>query len=99
MAELLDVLVRLAPNPTEGNPPRCLIGEGDKAVPYAVVPDAARHGGACVQGHLRPVRRQARVVPHSPGTVTRDSQLFIGDGRKPFKVGHLFTLFGKEHRR
>ena len=28
------------------------------------------------------------------GTVTRDTQLFIGDGRKPFKVGHLFMLQG-----
>jgi len=33
------------------------------------------------------------------GTITRDSQLYVGDGRKPFKVGHLFTLFGKEHPR
>jgi elongation factor G len=31
------------------------------------------------------------------GTVTRNSQLYIGDGRKPFKVGHLFMLQGKEH--
>ena len=31
------------------------------------------------------------------GTVTRDSQLYIGDGRKPFKVGHLFMLQGREH--
>ena len=31
------------------------------------------------------------------GTVTRDSALYIGDGRKPFKVGHLFMLQGKEH--
>jgi elongation factor G len=31
------------------------------------------------------------------GTIRRDSQLFIGDGRKPFKVGHLFLLQGKEH--
>jgi len=31
------------------------------------------------------------------GTVTRDSQLYIGDGHKPFKVGHLFMLQGKEH--
>ena len=28
------------------------------------------------------------------GTVTRDTQLFVGDGRKPFKVGHLFMLQG-----
>ena len=30
------------------------------------------------------------------GTVTRDSQLFVGDGRKPFKVGQLLMLRGKE---
>ncbi len=29
--------------------------------------------------------------------MTRDSQLYIGDGRKPFKVGHLFLLQGKDH--
>ena len=28
------------------------------------------------------------------GTVTKDTQLFVGDGRKPFKVGHLFMLQG-----
>jgi elongation factor G len=31
------------------------------------------------------------------GTVRRDTQLFIGDGRKPFKVGHLFKVVGKDH--
>jgi elongation factor G len=30
------------------------------------------------------------------GTVTRDSQLFVGDGRKPFKVSQLLMLRGKE---
>ena len=28
------------------------------------------------------------------GTVTRDTQLLVGDGRKPFKVGHLLMLQG-----
>jgi len=28
------------------------------------------------------------------GTITKDTQLFVGDGRKPFKVGHLFMLQG-----
>jgi len=28
------------------------------------------------------------------GTVTKDTQLFVGDGRKPFKAGHLFMLQG-----
>jgi elongation factor G len=31
------------------------------------------------------------------GTVRRDMQLFAGDGRKPFKVGHLLRLQGKRH--
>ena len=28
------------------------------------------------------------------GTVTRDTQLFVGEARKPFKIGHLFMLQG-----
>ncbi|HLT44275.1 MAG TPA: elongation factor G, partial [Luteimonas sp.] len=31
------------------------------------------------------------------GTIRRDAQLFVGDGRKPFKVAHLFRVQGKEH--
>ncbi len=31
------------------------------------------------------------------GTVSKDTQLYVGDARKPFKVGHLFRLRGKEH--
>jgi elongation factor G len=96
--ELLDVIVKLAPNPTEGNPPQCLIGEGEDAKPYEVVPDPSRH----VVGHVfkvifDPFVGKLALFRIHQGTVTKDSQLYIGDGRKPFKVGHLFTLFGKEH--
>jgi elongation factor G len=31
------------------------------------------------------------------GTVTKDTQLYVGGARKPFKVAHLFRLQGKEH--
>jgi elongation factor G len=31
------------------------------------------------------------------GTVTPNTQLFIGDARKPFKVSHLYRLQGKNH--
>jgi elongation factor G len=31
------------------------------------------------------------------GTVSKDSLLYVGDGRKPFKVGHVFMLQGKDH--
>ena len=98
VAELLDVIVKLAPNPTEGNPPQCLIGEGEDARPYAVTPDPAQHVVAHVfKVIFDPFVGKLALFRIHQGTVTRDSQLYVGDGRKPFKVGHLFTLFGKEH--
>ena len=98
VAELLDVIAKLAPNPLEGNPPQCLIGEGDQARPYPVVPDPARHVVAHVfKVMFDPFIGKLALFRIHQGTVTKDSQLYIGDGRKPFKVGHLFTLFGKEH--
>jgi elongation factor G len=98
VAELLDVIARLAPNPTEGNPPQCMIGEGDAAKPYEVVADADRHVVAHVfKVMFDPFIGKLALFRIHQGTMTKDSQLYIGDGRKPFKVGHLFTLFGKEH--
>lgn len=98
IAELLDVIAKLAPNPTEGNPPQCLIGEGDDAKPYEVVPDPSRHVVAHVFKVLfDPFVGKLGLFRIHQGTVTKDSQLYIGDGRKPFKVGHLLSLFGKEH--
>ena len=43
VAELLDVFVKLLPNPTEGNPPPFLKGEGSQAKPIAVSHDADKH--------------------------------------------------------
>jgi elongation factor G len=96
--ELLDVIVKLAPNPTEGNPPECLIGEGEDAKAYDVAPDPDRHVVAHVfKVSFDPFVGKLALFRVHQGTITKDSQLYIGDGRKPFKAGHLFTLFGKEH--
>ena len=98
VTELLDVMARLAPNPTEGNPPQCLIGEGEDARPYAVTPDPDKHAVAHVfKVMFDPFLGKLALFRIHQGTITKDSQLYVGDGRKPFKVGHLFTLFGKEH--
>jgi elongation factor G len=98
VAELLDVIVKLAPNPAEGNPPPFLKGEGPAAVPMQSAPDPDKH----VLAHVFKVVIDAFVGRLSvfriyQGTVNKDTQLLIGDGRKPFKVGHLFMLRGKEH--
>ena len=98
VAELLDVIVKLAPNPAEGNPPPFLKGEGAAAVPIQSVPDPKKHVLAHVfKVVIDPFVGKLGIFRVYQGTVTKDTQLFIGDGRKPFKVGHLFMLRGKEH--
>jgi elongation factor G len=98
IGELLDVLVQLMPNPTEGNPPQFLKGEGADARPIQAKPDPDQHVLAHVfKVTVDPYVGKMGVFRIHQGTVTRDSQLYVGDGRKPFKVGHLFMLQGKDH--
>ncbi|MEP7101428.1 MAG: elongation factor G [Burkholderiales bacterium] len=98
VAELLDVFEALMPNPTEGNPPQFLKGEGANAKELHAKNDPAQHVIAHVfKITVDPYVGKMGVFRIHQGTVTRDSQLYIGDGRKPFKVGHLFMLQGKEH--
>lgn len=96
--ELLDVAVRLLPDPSEGNPPAFLRGEGEEARPIQARPDPSLHVLAHVfKVTVDPYVGKLGVFRVHQGTVTRDSLLYVGDGRKPFKVGHLFMLQGKEH--
>jgi elongation factor G len=96
--ELLDVFEHLLPTPAEGNPPQFLKGEGESAVPFPTEPDPAKHVVAHVfKVSVDPFVGKLGVFRVHQGTITRDSQLFIGDGRKPFKVGQLYLLRGKEH--
>jgi len=98
VAELLDVFDRLLPNPTEGNPPQFYRGEGAEAKELHADPDASKHVIAHVfKVTVDPYVGKMGIFRIHQGTVTKDSQLYIGDGRKPFKVGHLFKLQGKEH--
>ena len=96
--QLLEVLARLMPNPGEGNPPPVFRGEGDAAEEIEIRPDPGGHVIAHVfKVNIDPFVGKLGVFRIHQGTVTRDSQLYIGDGRKPFKVGHLLKLQGKEH--
>ncbi|MCT9809548.1 elongation factor G [Acidovorax sp. Be4] len=98
VAELLDVIVKLLPNPTEANPPNFIVGEGAQAKPMEAKPDPTLHVLAHVfKVTIDPYVGKMGIFRVHQGTVTRDSQLYIGDGRKPFKVGHLFMLQGKDH--
>jgi elongation factor G len=100
--ELLDILVKLAPSPLEGNP-RPFIRGSDTDNELHATPDPDAH----VLAHVFNVRmdpfvgKLAAFRVHQ-GTVTGQTHLFVDDvergvSRKPFKVGHLFRLQGKQH--
>ena len=98
VTELLDVFAKLMPNPAEGNPPLFYKGEGAGATEIRAEPDPKLHVLAHVfKIVIDPFVGKLAAFRVFQGTIRRDSQLFIGDGRKPFKVGHLFTLQGKDH--
>jgi elongation factor G len=98
MKELLDVFVKLLPNPTEGNPEPFLKGEGAAEALLRPIPDPQQHVVAHVfKVLIDPFIGKLAIFRVHQGTVTKDSPLYIGDGRKPFKVNHLFHLHGKEH--
>jgi len=96
--ELLDVFVKLLPNPAEGNPPLFYKGEGEKSAEFRSAPDAKKHALAHVFKVVNdPYVGKLGIFRVHQGTITKDSQLYVGEGRKPFKVGHLFLLQGKDH--
>ncbi len=98
VSELLDVMAKLMPNPKEGNPPPFLKGEGDDAEPVTAELDPDKHVLAHVfKVSVDPFVGKLGILRIHQGTIAKDTQLYIGDGRKPFKVGHLFKLQGKEH--
>ena len=96
--ELLDVFAKLMPNPKEGNPPQFNKGEGDNAKPIKLTSDPDAHALAHVfKISIDSFIGKLGVFRIHQGKLTKNSQLFIGDGRKPFKIGHLFKIQGKKH--
>jgi elongation factor G len=96
--ELLTLLEQLAPNPCESNPPPFIKGADANAVPITAVPDPDAHVIADVFKLINdPFVGKLSIFRIYQGTVRKDSQLLIDDGRRSFKVGHLFQMRGKDH--
>ena len=98
LPELLNIFEKLMPNPTEGNPPLFYKGEmvdGQPVEEFRSVPDPRKHVLAHVfKVVIDPYVGKLGIFRVHQGTITKDTQLFIGNGRKPFKVGHLLMLQG-----
>ncbi len=94
---LLDIIVRHFPSPLEGNPRPFFIGKGEDEKPFVYTDDAsktllARVFHVTTDAYLGKLCL-CRVYQ---GTMKTGDQLFIGDGKKPIRLGHLFKLQGKQ---
>ena len=99
IAELLEVIVKLLANPTEGNPPVYVStptgSEGD-IKELTAIPDPGKHALAHVfKIETDPYIGRIAVFRVHQGRLTPNMQLYIGDGRKPIRPGHLYMLRGK----
>ena len=94
---LLDIIVRHFPSPPEGNPRPFFIGEGEDETPFVYTDDAAKTLLARVF-HVTtdPYLGKLCLCRVYQGTMKTGDQLFIGDGKKPIRLGHLFKLQGKQ---
>jgi elongation factor G len=96
IGELIDVIARLLPNPSEGNPPVYIKTMGDKTEELRAEPDTKKHALAHVfKIEIDPYIGRVAVFRVHQGRLTSGGQLFIGEGRKPIKPGHLYMLRGK----
>lgn len=99
VAELLQLIARLAPSPLESNPPQFF--RGDPGTPDVEPLDARPDPQAHVLAHvfkvaIDPYMGRIGVFRVFQGTVRKDMQLFVGDGRRPLRVSHLYRVNGKD---
>lgn len=96
--ELLQVIVNLAPNPTEGNPPPFYKGQpGGEVEIFQAEPNPNKHVLAHVFKIISdPYMGKVGIFRVHQGTLKQDAQLFVGDGKRPFKATHLYQLQGKD---
>ena len=97
--QLIDALVKLAPNPAEGNPPPFY--RGDKVQDsqgFQAQPDPQLHVLAHVfKVVIDPFIGKVGIFKLHQGTLRKDMQLFVGASKHAFKVNHLYRLQGKEY--
>jgi elongation factor G len=98
VAEFLDILAGLAPNATEGNPPPFIKGEGPDAVEFHAEPDRSRHVLAHVfKVIMDPYVGRVSLFRVHQGTISKDTQLYVGESKRPFKASHVYMLQGREY--
>ena len=92
--QLLEIITNYLPNPIEGN--SALFYKGDEPVELEARTDkeTVAHAFKVV---VDPFVGRLSVLRVYQGKLTKDSQLYVDQERKPIKIGHIFRLQGKEY--
>ncbi len=97
--DLLHIIANLCPSPFEGTPAPFLVRQNENEVEWhpALYPkaDPVAHVFKVTTDQF--VGKLGMVRVHQ-GTLTPGQSLFIGDGKKPVRLGHLLKVFGKDHK-
>lgn len=98
--DLLHVFASLCPSPVEVNPPEFVktSADGETEEEWHATPDPE----AKVLAHIfrvtsDPFMGKLGLFRVWQGTVKAKADLLLDDHKKPIKMGHLFTLQGKDH--
>lgn len=95
--ELLNIFKQLMPSPLESNLPQFVKGDSEHAGPVKVIADPDKHVVAHVfKVAVDPYVGKLAMFRIHQGTLKPETQLFIGDNRKAFKVSHLLKIQGKK---
>ncbi len=92
--ELLSVIEKYMPNPCEGNKRVFLDGDGNEVTAEA---DASKDTIAHTFKVVNDRFGKLGVFRVFQGKVSRDSPVYIADGKKPAKLSHVYSLQGGEH--
>lgn len=95
LTELLESISRHFPSPQEGNL-RPFVGDNEKEFTYSEDPNGKLLAHVFKVTSDPFVGKLAFFRVHS-GRVVSGSQIFIGHNKKPIKLGHIFSVQGKEH--
>ena len=94
IGDLLNVMTRLMPNPSEGNPPKFLNGGAeDSEIELTANGHVLGHVFNVVEDQFK--GRMALLRVHQ-GTLKNGAQLFVDDARKAMKIQHLTQLLGEQ---
>lgn len=96
--ELLDIMVKLCPNPREGNPRPFEFERNGQMFPFSATGDP----NMPLLAHVFKVASDPYVGKLSvfrvhQGTLTNDAHPKVDDGKKAVRIAHLFKLQGKTH--